>query len=480
TLRVEPAPAEIQKPPEVVAENPAARRARQPKSRARAVAGAVDQAAPATTPPETGGKSPRRRLLQVLCVSGLLLLIACTAKVFLSSPADPDSTSSDGPAHEGPVPQAIEAPQVAEQELEEASNRFLELGEQILDAVDEDGTFPAAVVSGVELPPENRLSWLAQLADQHAGPGAPRVDWSLPWNAPQNEPFVRRRITAFQNPRLTRLTGADGFPATHFVGVAGLGELAAELPAADVRAGIFGYDRRTRLEDLHRGASQTLCVLGVYDHLGSWAAGGSPTVRGLAREPYVNGPDGFGTGDVDAMSVLMADGSVRSLSRDMDPRLLRALATTADIDGTDDLELDRGPRLTPREPAPDDWAGVPRTGDTALDDAPLEPEFAPEPELPAVRKFDLVRSLQQPILRFDQPRGKPLSEILVSVAELVGASIEYDREDLGPAAARLGEPVALKLDNTTVGDILSGLLNPAGLTYKIEGNHLRIIRREDP
>ncbi|MBS0267271.1 MAG: hypothetical protein JSS02_35430, partial [Planctomycetes bacterium] len=68
TLRVEPAPAEIQKPPEVAAEKPSAGRARPPKSRARAVAGAVDQATPETTLPETGGKSPRRRLLQVLCV----------------------------------------------------------------------------------------------------------------------------------------------------------------------------------------------------------------------------------------------------------------------------------------------------------------------------------------------------------------------------------------------------------------------------
>src|SRR5204863_10182272 len=81
------------------------------------------------------------------------------------------------------------------------------------------------------------------------------------------------------------------------------------------------------------------------------------------------------------------------------------------------------------------------------DNRPLDPEFAPEPELPAAKKIDLAVSLKQPILRFDQPKSKPLSEVLTGVAEMAGAQIDFDRDKLGPAAAHLAEPVSLKLDN---------------------------------
>jgi hypothetical protein len=112
------------------------------------------------------------------------------------------------------------------------------------------------------------------------------------------------------------------------------------------------------------------------------------------------------------------------------------------------------------------------------DDRPIDPDFAPEPPAAPVRKIDLAASLKQPIARFDQPRTKPLEDVLVSVAEMAGARIDFDRDELGPAAARLSEPMALRLENTTVGGILEGLLHPAGLSFRIDGDHLRLVRAE--
>jgi hypothetical protein len=112
------------------------------------------------------------------------------------------------------------------------------------------------------------------------------------------------------------------------------------------------------------------------------------------------------------------------------------------------------------------------------DHRPIDPEFAPEPPVAPVRKIDLAASLKQPIARFDQPRTRPLEEVLVSVAEMAGARIAFDRDELGPAAARLSEPMALKLVDTTVGDILMGLLHPAGLSFRIDGDHLRVVPAE--
>ena len=150
------------------------------------------------------------------------------------------------------------------------------------------------------------------------------------WSSPRNDRFVRQQIPEFLNPSLEVRVSARNYPATHFVGVAGVGEDAADLPAGDPRAGVFGNSRPTRLEDIHDGASNTLMVLGVTSELGSWAAGGTATVRPLTREPYVNGPDGFGTGLTDRMMVLKADGSVAEMSATTDPRIFRRMAAIAD------------------------------------------------------------------------------------------------------------------------------------------------------
>ena len=68
-----------------------------------------------------------------------------------------------------------------------------------------------------------------------------------------------------------------------------------------------------------RGASNTIAILGVTDRCGPWASGGNATVRPLTTPPYVNGPDGFGSGQPDGMLAGMADGSVRFISKDVDP-----------------------------------------------------------------------------------------------------------------------------------------------------------------
>ena len=38
------------------------------------------------------------------------------------------------------------------------------------------------------------------------------IAWDRAWNDPQNDSFVRRRLKAFQNPAIGKLTGDDGYP----------------------------------------------------------------------------------------------------------------------------------------------------------------------------------------------------------------------------------------------------------------------------
>ncbi len=124
----------------------------------------------------------------------------------------------------------------------------------------------------------------------------------------------------------------SGYPVTHYVGVAGVGKDAALLPAEDPRAGVFGYGRQTRQQDLLRGGANTIATLGVKDQCGPWAQGGRATVRPLTQQPYVNGPDGFGSGQPDGIQAGMADGYVRFLSDKIDPHVMEQLAEVHDGD----------------------------------------------------------------------------------------------------------------------------------------------------
>jgi prepilin-type processing-associated H-X9-DG protein len=118
---------------------------------------------------------------------------------------------------------------------------------------------------------------------------------------------------------------------TSYVGVAGVGTDAARLPGHDPRAGIFGYGRQVRLEDIKDGASMTMAVVETAERNGPWTAGGPATVRGLdpARRPYIGRGGQFGGTHRGGAAVLFADGSVRFVRASIRPRTFEALATIA-------------------------------------------------------------------------------------------------------------------------------------------------------
>lgn len=119
-------------------------------------------------------------------------------------------------------------------------------------------------------------------------------------------------------------------------------------------------------------------------------------------------------------------------------------------------------------------------------ESPLLPEFGSSGAIqiaesqPHAVAIELQAALDQPIELFDQPRGAQLHVVLTSVAEMAGAVVEYDSDELGPAMTKLSQPVALKLQKTTIRGILERLLEPAGLTFKVQGRAIRLISTVSP
>lgn len=173
-------------------------------------------------------------------------------------------------------------------------------------------------------------------------------DFTKGWHDQANIALACQEIPAFLDPtnpnRHMTIVGvkeAIGPAFTHYVGMAGVEDarnlVAAELPRTDPRAGIFGYDQVATNDQITDGTSNTIMLIGAGKIVGPWISGGGATVRG-ARAPYFDDITGFGSaGDPGAGALVsMADGSVKRISKDIDPAVFRALST---IHGAESIDL---------------------------------------------------------------------------------------------------------------------------------------------
>ena len=104
------------------------------------------------------------------------------------------------------------------------------------------------------------------------------------------------------------------------------------MPKGHPRAGVFGYDRQTRVPDITDGVSNTLLLAETGLANGPWTAGGPATVRGLdpSRPPYIGRGRQFGGMHKGGVIVALADGSVRHIAFSINPDVFSLLGTRDD------------------------------------------------------------------------------------------------------------------------------------------------------
>ncbi len=218
----------------------------------------------------------------------------------------------------------------------ECLNNLRQVGGGVLNYQSINNAFPPGVVANSALPPDRRLSWLTTLPpymeqktkEAHVAQALhEQLDTSLGWDAGGNEAvahaaalFCRCPAHPFADPRVAR-------GATSYIGLAGVGRDAAELPRGDPLAGIFGFDRVVRAADLTAGATQTLLATETARDNGPWTAGGRPTVRGLdrAETPYIGPGRPFGGLHPHGLNILRADGGADFMTDEATPEFLEAL-----------------------------------------------------------------------------------------------------------------------------------------------------------
>ncbi len=308
--------------------------------------------------------------------------------------------------------------------------------------------YPPGVAGGALLAPETRLSWIATML-----PYLDRADWQrqlefgYPWNGPQNREITAQQLPEVVNPAVGPQQSEAGFPVTHYVGVAGVGPDAARLGPDDPRAGVFGFRHSVRPEEIADGASNTIAIAGVTGDAGPWAAGGRATVRAFTQKPYVNGPDGFGSGQPNGMLVTMADGSVRFISKDVAPEVIEQLATVSGGGDITVAALEMGPPIPARDPLPDSPKPEPEVP------GPVVPEAAKPSADPVPPAVDIGQRLAMNVPEIELPPME-LGRAVAMLSTISGVPISFDPQAMAELGVSLRDQVQLKMNSASIDQIL--------------------------
>ena len=272
-----------------------------------------------------------------------------------SAPVEPEVAEDKPPRTDAVFGSPTPSPRPATGSPPASGNSILEPGFPIAmnDWRSSGGTFLAGVRRAGDDPAvASHYSWMTELLP-HLGYQEiyDKFDMSKSWHHRTNLQTCGYSIPEFLNPANDQKHW-KGYPyeniaLTHFVGVAGIEDsrnvVAAELPRSDPRAGVFGYQEVVTGDAIGDGQSNTMAIIGAGEMNGPWVQAGGATVRG-AREPFFADITGFGSKGVSPKGaiVVMADGSVRTVSADIDPSVFRAMST---INGAETVDLEHNPAI---------------------------------------------------------------------------------------------------------------------------------------
>jgi hypothetical protein len=159
------------------------------------------------------------------------------------------------------------------------------------------------------------------------------IDYAVPWNESPNDRLFQCAVPEFLNPAIPEVFNEEGYGFSHVSGnvhVMPIMMLPDQMPARAAHFEEFARwhqstGRPLALRDVTDGTAHTILLGEIATHFKPW---GHPA---NVRDPALGvnrSPDGFGSRSTTGETLfLMCDGAVRSLSPEIDPAVMRALAT---------------------------------------------------------------------------------------------------------------------------------------------------------
>lgn len=142
-----------------------------------------------------------------------------------------------------------------------------------------------------------------------------KINFNKPWSDPQNHKLFQKKVPLYLNPSIKEKVAPDGSALSHFVG----------------NSLLLKKNHSSRFKEILDGKQHTIMAVGRGNHFKAW---GDPT--SLAEPTQIIGPKKISSFP-DGNYVLMCDGSVLLISKDIDPAILKALSTPAGGDKVGDF-----------------------------------------------------------------------------------------------------------------------------------------------
>lgn len=118
----------------------------------------------------------------------------------------------------------------------------------------------------------------------------------------------------------------------------------------------------------------------------------------------------------------------------------------------------------------------PMPEDTAAPTVDPTPQALAKPE---VAKVDIQASLSQELREYRLAKPVPLRSMLIELESMIGVPIAIDTQRIRDTNSVLGTDVSVSLKSTTVGDLLTASLKPAGLAYKVRDAEILVVPSDD-
>lgn len=208
-------------------------------------------------------------------------------------------------------------------ERTQSRNNMKQIGLALHNYHDVHKTFPPGAV--VEVPPPfaegkpappaiSHHSWMSMLlpyVDQITLYNT--IDFRVPWDHPANIPTFLVEVPPYLNPKSARLhikISPGGYPVTHYS--------ANDLLMFD--------NSHVAMRNIKDGSSNTVMSGEIHENFPAW---GDPSNKRDLSLGINRHPDGFGGPYEGGANFLFADGHVRFISENVDPKILEALRTPA-------------------------------------------------------------------------------------------------------------------------------------------------------
>ena len=206
--------------------------------------------------------------------------------------------------------------------MERTRARFKALAMSMLNYHDDRARYPSGVVSG-----KSRMGQATWLCAMLPYVGAERVyhtyNFSRDYAHPSNRTAIAQVVDAFLAPGRSERRHRGGMGVTHFAGV--LLEEMDERHRTFILS-VLGRNTCVRIRDIRDGTGHTLLAGQVDRMLPGWAEG-DRTLRPIDKGINVDPGRGFESPVPGGALFLFVDGHVRFLGEQIDPSVLRALAT---------------------------------------------------------------------------------------------------------------------------------------------------------